>query len=197
REAAARHRRRGDQRRHVQRLPHARPPGARATAQARRARSLRRLRAHPVHGASPILKVIAYVDGASRGNPGPSGYGVFMKTDAGEIIEIAGYLGTTTNNVAEYSGLLEALETAKAEGATELDVVSDSLLLVQQMLGKYRVKHPNLIPLHEKARRLARGFLRFTIRHTLRAGNKEADRLANLAVDRADGRWVERRRVDS
>ena len=120
-----------------------------------------------------------------------------MTRDDGEIIEIAGYLGTTTNNVAEYAGLLDALATAQAEGATEVDVVSDSLLLVQQMLGKYRVKHPNLIPLHEKARRLARSFLRFTIRHTLRAGNKEADRLANLAVDRADGRWVERRRVDS
>jgi ribonuclease HI len=148
-------------------------------------------------GADSILKIIAYVDGASRGNPGPAGFGVFMTRDDGEIIEIAGYLGTTTNNVAEYAGLLDALATAQAEGATEVDVVSDSLLLVQQMLGKYRVKHPNLVPLHEKARRLARSFLRFTIRHTLRAGNKEADRLANLAVDRADGRWVERRRVDS
>jgi ribonuclease HI len=148
-------------------------------------------------GAEPILKITAFVDGASRGNPGPAGFGVFMTRDDGEIIEIAGYLGTTTNNVAEYAGLLDALATAQAEGATEVDIVSDSLLLVQQMLGKYRVKHPNLIPLHEKARRLARGFLRFTIRHTLRAGNKEADRLANLAVDRADGRWVERRRVDS
>ena len=76
-------------------------------------------------------------------------------------------------------------------------MVSDSLLLVQQMLGKFRVKHPNLVPLHAKARALARGFRRFSIRHTLRAGNKDADRLANLAVDRADGRWVERRRVHS
>jgi ribonuclease HI len=143
------------------------------------------------------MKITAYVDGASRGNPGPSGFGVFMTRDDGEIIEIAGYLGTTTNNVAEYAGLLDALATAQAEGATELDVVSDSLLLVQQMLGKYRVKHPNLVPLHEKARRLVRNFRRFSIRHTLRAGNKEADRLANLAVDRADGRWVERRRVHS
>ncbi len=139
------------------------------------------------------MKITAYVDGASRGNPGPAGFGVFMTRDDGEIIEIAGYLGTTTNNVAEYAGLLDALATAQAEGATELDVVSDSLLLVQQMLGKYRVKHPNLIPLHQKARRLAGSFRRFSIRHTLRAGNKEADRLANLAVDRADGRWVERR----
>lgn len=143
------------------------------------------------------MKVIAYVDGASRGNPGPAGFGVFMRRDDGEIIEVCGYLGTTTNNVAEYSGLLEALAVAASEGASEVEVISDSLLLVQQMLGKYRVKHPNLIPLYEKARQMARGFRRFSIRHTLRAGNKEADRLANLAVDRADGRWMERRRVDS
>jgi len=152
---------------------------------------------HSLSGVPAILKITAYVDGASRGNPGPAGFGVFITTDAGDIIEIAGYLGTTTNNVAEYAGLLDALATAQAEGATEIDVISDSLLLVQQMLGKYRVKHPNLIPLHQKARQLASGFRRFSIRHTLRAGNKEADRLANLAVDRADGRWVERRRVDS
>jgi len=143
------------------------------------------------------MKVTAFVDGASRGNPGPAGFGVFMTRDDGEIIEICGYLGTTTNNVAEYAGLLEALAVAESEGANEVEIVSDSLLLVQQMLGKYRVKHPNLVPLHEKARRLARNFRRFSIRHTLRAGNKEADRLANLAVDRADGRWIERRRGDS
>jgi len=140
--------------------------------------------------------VTAYVDGASRGNPGPAGFGVYMTTDAGEILEIGGFLGSTTNNIAEYSGLLEALAVARAEGAAEVDIISDSLLLVNQMLGKFRVKHPNLIPLHQKARRLASSFARFSIRHTLRAGNKDADRLANLAIDRGDGRWVERRRDD-
>ena len=116
-----------------------------------------------------------------------------MTTDSGDIIEICGFLGTTTNNVAEYSGLLEALAVARAEGAGEVDIISDSLLLVNQMLGKFRVKHPNLIPLYNKARRLALSFASFSIRHTLRAGNKEADRLANKAVDRADGRCIERR----
>jgi len=142
------------------------------------------------------VKVVVEADGGSRGNPGPAGYGAVVVDAATDevLAERAAGLGTTTNNVAEYAGLLDALATAQAEGATELDVVSDSLLLVQQMLGNYRVKHPNLVPLHEKARRLARGFRRFSIRHTLRAGNKEADRLANLAVDRADGRWVGRRR---
>ena len=119
-----------------------------------------------------------------------------MRTDGGDVIEISGFLGTTTNNVAEYSGLLAALETAQHEGATEVEIVSDSELLVKQMLGKYRVKHPNLIPLYERARIMARQFGRFSIRHTLRAGNKDADRLANVAVDRAQGKLVERRRAE-
>ena len=118
-----------------------------------------------------------------------------MTTDQGDIIEIAGYLGRTTNNVAEYAGLLEALEVAEQEGASEVEIVSDSELLVKQMLGIYRVKHPNLVPMHQKAKSMLRHFARFSIRHTLRAGNKDADRLANLAVDRADGRLVERKRV--
>jgi ribonuclease HI len=143
------------------------------------------------------MRITAFVDGASRGNPGPAGFGVYMTRDDGEVIEICGYLGTTTNNIAEYAGLIEALTVAAEEGATEVEIISDSLLLVQQMLGKFRVKSPNLIPLHEQAKAMARKFRRFTIRHTPRAGNKEADRLANMAVDRADGRWIERHRVDS
>ena len=120
-----------------------------------------------------------------------------MTKDDGEVIEVSGYLGTTTNNVAEYAGLLDALTVAAEEGATELEVISDSLLLVQQMLGTYRVKHPNLIPLHQKAKQMASKFRRFSIRHTLRKGNKDADRLANVAVDRAEGRLVERRHGDA
>jgi ribonuclease HI len=108
------------------------------------------------------------------------------------LIEVSGFLGSTTNNVAEYAGLIDALETALEAGATEIQVISDSLLLVNQMLGTYRVKHPNLQPLHRKAKGLASRFRSFSIRHTLRAGNKEADRLANVAVDRGYGREVER-----
>lgn len=118
-----------------------------------------------------------------------------MKTDGGEILEIGGYLGRTTNNVAEYAGLLEALEVAHAEGANEVEIVSDSELLVKQMLGIYRVKHPNLVPMYEKAKSMVRRFSRFSIRHTLRAGNKDADRIANRAVDTADGRFMERKRA--
>ena len=116
-----------------------------------------------------------------------------MTMESGEIIEVAGYLGRATNNVAEYAGLLDALEVAEQEGATEVEIVSDSELLVKQMLGVYRVKHPNLVPMHGKAKVMTRKFKRFSIRHTLRAGNKDADRLANLAVDRAEGRLVARR----
>jgi ribonuclease HI len=119
-----------------------------------------------------------------------------MTTDTGEIIEIAGFLGRATNNVAEYAGLVEALTVAHEEGAKEVEIISDSELLVKQMLGVYRVKHPNLVPMYEKAKSMARRFSRFTIKHTLRAGNKDADRLANLAVDRADGRLVQRKRVE-
>lgn len=157
---------------------------------------MRRVPPHPLHGEEQ-LKVIAFIDGGSRGNPGPAGYGVFMRTDGGEIIEISGYLGRTTNNVAEYAGLLEALETARDEGAKEVEIVSDSELLVRQMLGVYRVKHPNLIPMFTKAKALVRQFQRFSIRHTLRAGNKDADRLANKAIDRGDGRELERHRAES
>ncbi len=120
-----------------------------------------------------------------------------MKTDGGDVIEISGFLGTTTNNVAEYSGLLEALAVAEEEGADDVEIISDSELLVKQMLGSYRVKHPNLVPMHQRARSMARRFGRFSIRHTLRAGNKDADRLANAAVDRGEGRAVERRRGDA
>ncbi len=136
--------------------------------------------------------MLAFVDGASRGNPGPAGYGAYLTTDQGEVIEISGYLGVTTNNVAEYSGLLAAMEAAIAEEATELEVVSDSLLLVNQMLGIYRVKHPNIRPLFLEAQGMRTRFRRFAIRHILRAGNKEADRLANVAVDRKEGKAVER-----
>lgn len=115
-----------------------------------------------------------------------------MRREDGTIIEISGYIGATTNNVAEYSGLIEALETAKAEGAAELEVISDSELLVKQMSGVYRVKHPNLIPMHRQAKTMVAQFRKFTVRHTLRAGNKDADRLANVAVDRGEGRVVEK-----
>ena len=152
---------------------------------------MRGLPPHALFGKARILKVTAWIDGAARGNPGPAGYGVYMTKDR-EVIEISGFLGNTTNNVAEYAGLINALVLAASEGAREVEIISDSELLVKQMLGQYRVKHPNLVPLHAQAKSLAQKFARFSIRHTLRAGNKNADRLANRAVDRGEGRMVER-----
>jgi ribonuclease HI len=148
--------------------------------------------ANPLPGETYTLKITAWIDGAARGNPGPAGYGAYLRTSTGEIIEAFGYLGHQTNNVAEYTALLEAMDVAANEGASELEVISDSELLVKQMLGVYRVKHPNLVPLFQKAKVLTRRFTKFSIRHTLRAGNKDADRLANKAVDRANGKAIER-----
>ena len=148
---------------------------------------MRRLPQNPL-SREDRLKALAFVDGGARGNPGPAGYGAYLTLDDGRIIEAFGYLGETTNNVAEYSGLIAALEIALEEKAGEIEVVSDSQLLVRQMLGEYRVKHPNLVPLFLRATRLARRFRKFAIRHTLRSGNKDADRLANLAIDYGETR---------
>ena len=128
--------------------------------------------------------VIAYIDGGARGNPGPAGFGVRIEHADGTLVEeFSAAIGHATNNVAEYRGLLAALEWAKAHGHHELHVRSDSLLLVQQMLGNYKVKNAGLQPLHAKARLLANEIGRVTFEHVGRANNAHADRLANAAMD--------------
>lgn len=128
----------------------------------------------------------AYTDGGSRGNPGPAGYGVRIEDGSGQLIEeLYEALGVATNNVAEYRGLLAALRWARDHGVTSLRVRSDSELLVKQMKGIYRVKHPGLQPLHEEARQLARQVGRVVYEHVRREQNAEADRLANKAMDEA------------
>jgi probable phosphoglycerate mutase len=130
--------------------------------------------------------LIAYIDGGARGNPGPAGYGVRIEQPDGTLVEeFAESIGIATNNVAEYRGLLAALEWARAHGHRALHVRSDSLLLVQQMLGNYKVKHPGLQPLHAKARLLQHDIGRVTFEHVGRALNAQADRLANTAMDAA------------
>lgn len=125
-----------------------------------------------------------FTDGGSRGNPGPAGVGiVLLGPDGGEHFAAGRFLGTTTNNVAEYSALIWGLETAAAHGARTLEVRADSELVIKQMNGVYRVKHPNLQPLHARARRLATAFERTAFTHVPRARNKRADELANLAMD--------------
>jgi ribonuclease HI len=126
----------------------------------------------------------AHIDGGSRGNPGPAGYGVRI-LQGDEIIDLKESLSICTNNVAEYSGLLAALRWAVEHGCSTLHIKSDSLLLVQQMKGVYKVKSPGLQPLHEEARALARQIGRVTFEHVRREFNKDADRLANEAMDEA------------
>ena len=127
----------------------------------------------------------ANVDGGSRGNPGPAGYGVHIEQDDGTVVELKGSLGVTTNNVAEYSGLIAALTWAAQQGISRLQVRADSNLLVKQMRGEYRVKSPGLQPLYEQARALARQIGHVTFEHVRREFNKDADRLANEAMDEA------------
>jgi probable phosphoglycerate mutase len=131
----------------------------------------------------------AHCDGGSRGNPGPSGYGAVIEDAKGRVlVELSEYVGIQTNNFAEYSGLLGVLRWAIDHGAKRLRVISDSELMVKQMQGKYAVKSPILRPLFEEARRLSRRLESFEMRHTLRGGNKTADRLANEAMDRGMGK---------
>lgn len=128
----------------------------------------------------------AAFDGGSRGNPGPAAWAVVVLGDGGEVLEgHAGTIGPATNNVAEYRGLLEALRLAADAQADDVDLLSDSELVVRQMLGSYRVRHPDLRPLYEEASRRAGSFRTFRIRHVPRKRNADADRLVNLALDRA------------
>jgi probable phosphoglycerate mutase len=134
----------------------------------------------------------AHCDGGSRGNPGPAGYGAVVTDPAGQVVaRLSRYLGVQTNNYAEYQGLLAVLQWAVENGAKRLRVVSDSELMVKQMKGVYKVKHPGLIPLWQEAKRLVVRLEGFEMRHTLRAGNKEADQLANDAMDQGSGKRKE------
>ena len=138
----------------------------------------------PFDAKPPAGKIVAYIDGGARGNPGPAGFGVRIEDADGTLIEeFAESIGTATNNVAEYRALLAALEWAARHGRDQLHVRSDSLLLVQQMLGNYKVKNAGLQPLHARARVLAHQIGHVTFEHVGRALNAHADRLANTAMD--------------
>jgi probable phosphoglycerate mutase len=145
----------------------------------------------PVASSSEML--IAHCDGGSRGNPGPAGYGAIIEDHQGRVLaRLSEYLGKRTNNYAEYSALLGVLAWCLENKRTRLRVVADSELMVKQMQGKYKVNSPDLRPLWEEARRRAIQLERFEIVHTLRGGNKEADQLANDAMDRGMGRTQSR-----
>lgn len=129
--------------------------------------------------------VTAHCDGGSRGNPGPAGYGAVITNAHGQVVaRLNEFLGVQTNNYAEYAGLLAVLKWALEHGKTRVRVISDSELMVKQMKGHYKVSSPGLRPLWEEARALARRLDGFEMSHTLRGGNKEADKLANQAMDK-------------
>ena len=135
-----------------------------------------------------------FADGGSRGNPGPAGSGAVVRDETGKIvIEVSEYLGITTNNVAEYTGILRALERLfEREGEAAKDGVvtikMDSMLVVKQMNGEYKIKHPNLIPLAAHVKELSKEFKSVSFAHVYREHNKEADKLANLAMDKGQKR---------
>jgi ribonuclease HI len=124
-----------------------------------------------------------YTDGGSRGNPGPAAYAYVIKRPGAADIEEKGYLGQTTNNIAEYTGLVKALEHAKELGAKKLLVNSDSELMVKQMNGQYKVKNEGLRPLYNQAVALRKHFDSVVIKHIYREQNSEADALCNQAMD--------------
>jgi ribonuclease HI len=137
----------------------------------------------------PTHYVIAYTDGGARGNPGPAGFGVYVADqDGNRVVELSEYLGHQTNNYAEYSAMIAALEWAIRNGHRGVQVVSDSELMVKQLRGIYKVRNENLQPLYEKAQRLIAHLDWFEIKHVLREQNRNADRLANEAMDQGSGR---------
>jgi ribonuclease HI len=132
------------------------------------------------------VKVVVHVDGGSRGNPGPAAGAAVISTPEGELLAQASeLLGVTTNNVAEYRGLLLGLEQARELGATEVELVNDSELVARQLTGVYKVKHPDMRPLHATALAALRAFERWSIRSVPRTQNEAADALVNAALDAA------------
>jgi ribonuclease HI len=130
------------------------------------------------------VKATLFADGGSRGNPGPAASGAVLFDEQGEVVEEIGtYLGVATNNVAEWTGLLQGLKAALARGVDELAVRLDSELVVKQLSGAYRVKHPGLIPLHAEAKSLLRKFAHVDVRHVPRKQNAAADAVVNQVLD--------------
>ena len=139
----------------------------------------------PTQTPTPERYLIAHIDGGARGNPGPAGYGVAVRDSAGTpIAELSEYLGHQTNNYAEYSGLLGALDYCLKHEEPALKVISDSELMVKQLNGIYKVKSPELKVLYDEARKRINHLQWFRAEHVLREKNKDADRLANEAMDR-------------
>jgi ribonuclease HI len=136
------------------------------------------------------MHFILYADGGSRGNPGPAGAGAFVRDEEGvHVVTVSEYLGVATNNIAEYTAVLRALEKLHAllgsgSSGASVEARLDSQLVVRQMNGEYKIKHPNIVPLAAKVKEVGRNFKSLTFTHVYREDNKEADALANEAMDR-------------
>jgi probable phosphoglycerate mutase len=133
----------------------------------------------------PSQHIVAHIDGGARGNPGPAGFGAYIQDENGRVLaELSEFLGAQTNNFAEYSGLIAALEYAVQHGYRAVKVISDSELLVKQIKGQYKVRSESLLPIYEEAKALIKQLDAFQVKHVLRHLNKDADRLAINAMDR-------------
>jgi ribonuclease HI len=140
-----------------------------------------------------VKRLTLFVDGAARGNPGPAGIGVVVQEGDTLLKEIGDPLGIATNNVAEYTALIRALEAARDLGADAVSVFTDSELMERQLRGIYRVRTPHLLPLYQRALELLRGFRETSVKHIPREKNRHADYLSNLGADRVEGRKTARR----
>ena len=132
-----------------------------------------------------MTRLLIHTDGAARGNPGPAGAGAYLQdAETGEVVaELAVFLGIRTNNYAEWTAVEEALAEAQRLGATAVDLRTDSELVARQISGRYRVKHPDLKPIHARVMDMLRSFSAYTVGHVPRERNLDADRLSNVAID--------------
>jgi ribonuclease HI len=130
-----------------------------------------------------MSRLTVNVDGGARGNPGPAAIGIVVREGGEVIAEVGEKIGETTNNVAEYKALLKGIELAATHGASELELLGDSELVVRQVEGRYKVKNAGMKELHEEVKRALRDFDSWSIRHVRRAENADADRLVNEALD--------------
>lgn len=135
------------------------------------------------------LRLLIHTDGAARGNPGPAGAGAILRdaADGRVVAEIATFLGLRTNNYAEWTAVALALEEALLQGARQVDLRMDSELVARQITGRYRVKHPDLKPIHAQVMAMLARFAAYTVGHVPRELNKDADRLSNVAIDQVPG----------
>lgn len=138
---------------------------------------------------SPV-KLTIHIDGASSGNPGEAGIGVVVRQDQETVREISKSIGLATNNVAEYTALIYALQESLIRRADVVKVITDSELVYKQMIGEYKVKNPNILPLFEQAKHLLEGIKKFEIQHVLREHNKDADRLATQSIKKKQATMV-------